>query len=141
MNSAKIENLLNLAMDVSEQERLLSPELSAGFDAAENTWEVIVRYFGTLGPLQEEYPQWRITELLNEYAVIRLPASQIDLLAGLPQIEYIEKPKQLYFEVAQGRSASCMLPVQTGRGAAGSETNLTGSGVLVAVVDSGERVI
>lgn len=140
MNSAKIENLLNLAMDVSEQERLLSPQLSAGFDAAENTWEVIVRYFGTLGPLQEEYPQWQITELLNEYAIIRLPASQLDLLTGLPQIEYIEKPKQLYFEVAQGRSASCMLPVQTGRGAVGSETNLTGANVLVAVVDSGERV-
>ena len=30
-----------------------------------------------------------------------------------------------------------MLPVQTGRGAAGSSSNLTGSGVLVAVVDSG----
>ena len=137
MNSAKIENLLNLALDVSEQERMRSPELSVGFEPADNTWEVIVRYFGELQPLQSQFPDWQITELLNEYAIIRLPESQIDQLAGLPQIEYIEKPKQLFFEAAQGRRASCMLPVQTGRGAVGSRTNLTGAGVLVAVIDSG----
>ena len=137
MNSAKIENLLNLALDVSEQERMRSPELSVGFEPEDNTWEVIVRYFGELQPLKEQFPDWQITELLNEYAIIRLPESQIDQLAQLPQIEYIEKPKQLYFEAAQGRRASCMLPVQTGRGAAGSRTNLTGAGVLVAVIDSG----
>lgn len=137
MNSAKIENLLNLALDVSEQERMRSPALSVGFDENDRTWEVIVRYFGTLETLQREFPQWQITELLNEYAIIRLPESQIQQLAGSTQIEYIEKPKQLYFEAAEGRRASCMLPVQTGRGAAGSETNLSGAGVLVAVIDSG----
>lgn len=137
MNSAKIENLLNLALDVGEQERMRSPELSVGFEPADNTWEVIVRYFGELQSMQALFPDWQITELLNEYAIIRLPESQIDQLAGLPQIEYIEKPKQLFFEAAQGRRASCMLPVQTGRGAAGSRTNLTGAGVLVAVIDSG----
>ena len=137
MNSAKIENLLNLALDVSGQERMRSPELSVGYEPADNTWEVIVRYFGELQPLQSRFPDWQITELLNEYAIIRLPEEQIDQLAGLPQLEYIEKPKQLFFEAAQGRRASCMLPVQTGRGAAGSRTNLTGAGVLVAVIDSG----
>ena len=137
MNSAKIENLLNLALDVSEQERMRSPELSVGFEPEDNTWEVIVRYFGELQPLQSQFPDWQITELLNEYAIIRLPELQMDQLAGLPQIEYIEKPKQLFFEAAQGRRASCMLPVQTGRGAVGSRTNLTGAGVLVAVIDSG----
>lgn len=137
MNSAKIENLLNLALDVGEQERMRSPELSVGFQPEQNTWEVIVRYFGELQPLRSTFPDWQITELLNEYAVIRLPESQIDQLAGLPQIEYIEKPKQLFFEAAQGRRASCMLSLQTGRGAAGSRTNLTGAGVLVAVIDSG----
>ncbi|MCI7129825.1 MAG: S8 family serine peptidase [Lachnospiraceae bacterium] len=137
MNSAKIENLLNLALDVREQERMRSPELSVGFEPADDTWEVIVRYFGELQSLQSQFPDWQITELLNEYAIIQLPESQIAQLAGLPQIEYIEKPKQLYFEAAQGRRASCMLPVQTGRGAVGSRTNLTGAGVLVAVIDSG----
>ena len=137
MNSAKIENLLNLALDVGERERMRSPELSVGYDKADQTWEIIVKYYGSLDALEQQYPQWQITELLNEYAILRVPQEALDLLAELPQIEYIEKPKQLYFEAAQGRRASCMLPVQTGRGIAGSDTNLTGSGVLVAIVDSG----
>ncbi len=137
MNNEKIENLLNLALDVSEEERMRSPELSVGFDREDDTWEVIVKYFGMLAPLAEQFPQWQITELMNEYAIIRLPQRQIEQLAQLAQIEYIEKPKRLYFEVTQGRSASCMLPVQTGRGAVGSETNLTGAGVLVGIIDSG----
>lgn len=78
MNSAKIENLLNLALDISEQERMRSPELSVGFESASNTWEVIVRYFGELRSLQTLFPDWQITELLNEYAIIRLPESQIE---------------------------------------------------------------
>ena len=137
MNSAKIENLLNLALDVGEHERMRSPELSVGYDKADQTWEIIVKYYGSLDALAQQYPQWQITELLNEYAILRVPQEALDLLAELPQIEYIEKPKQLYFEAAQGRRASCMLPVQTGRGIAGSDTDLTGSGVLVAIVDSG----
>ena len=137
MNSAKIENLLNLALDVGERERMRSPELSVGYDKADQTWEIIVKYYGSLDALAQQYPQWQITELLNEYAILRVPQEALDLLAELPQIEYIEKPKQLYFEAAQGRRASCMLPVQTGRGIAGSDTNLTGAGVVVAVVDSG----
>jgi len=105
MNNEKIENLLNLALDVSEEERMRSQELSVGFDREDDTWEVIVKYFGMLAPLAEQFPQWQITELMNEYAIIRLPQRQIEQLAQLAQIEYIEKPKRLYFEVTQGRSA------------------------------------
>ena len=46
-------------------------------------------------------------------------------------MEFIEKPKRLYFETFEGREASCILPVQT-------ELNgLTGEGILVGIVDSG----
>lgn len=137
MDSAKIENLLNLALDVSEAERARSPELSAGYDAADQTWELIVKYFGSLEPLREQYPQWQITELLNEYAILRVPQEAVGLLAELPQIEYVEKPKALFFEAAQARQASCILPVQRASGAVGSRSNLTGAGVLIGIVDSG----
>ena len=40
------------------------------------------------------------------------------------QIEFIEKPKRLYFETFQARDASCILPVQTG------SDGLTGKGIL-----------
>jgi subtilisin family serine protease len=136
MDNEKIENLLNLALSTDEEERMRSPELSAGFEPETDTWEVIVRYFGELSGLRTSYPNWQITELLGGYAVIRLPQSQVETLAGLEQIQYVEKPKQLYFEAAEGRRASCMLPVQTGRGT-GMDTNLTGAGVLVGIIDSG----
>lgn len=136
-NDAKIENLLNLSIAVDEQERMRSPDLAVGYEPEQKLWEVIVKYFGDLSQIQADYPNWEITELLNEYAILRLPESQLRQLAELSQIEYVEKPKLLYFEVAQGARASCLLPVQTGRGMSGNRTNLTGAGVLVAVVDSG----
>ena len=43
----------------------------------------------------------------------------------------MEKPKQLYFEVFQGKTASCIHSLQTGTGA------LTGKGILMGIVDSG----
>lgn len=32
----------------------------------------------------------------------------ISAIAAMPEIEYIEKPKRLYFNLEQGRSASCI---------------------------------
>ena len=46
-------------------------------------------------------------------------------------VEYIEKPKRLYFAVEQGRMVSCMDAVQN------AQYDLFGQGVLVAIIDSG----
>lgn len=137
MDNEKIENLLNLSIDTPENERLRSPALAIGFDASDNTWEVVIKYFGETDALIDAYPNWQVTSLLGGYAIVRLPEEELQILAELTQVEYIEKPKEIYFEVAQGREASCLLPVQSGRGAVGEKTNLTGAGVLVAVIDSG----
>ena len=60
-----------------------------------------------------------------------VPQEDVERLIALPQIIYVEKPKRLYFSIAQGKSASCINPLQYG------SENLTGKGVLVAVIDSG----
>lgn len=44
-NSAKIENMLNLALDTTEQEREKSISLSVGYDDKTRTWEVVVKFF------------------------------------------------------------------------------------------------
>ena len=49
----------------------------------------------------------------------------------LYKIEYIEKPKRLFFARAEGKRASCMTPVQR------PPLSLSGRGILVAVLDSG----
>lgn len=110
-------------------ERARSLNLDVGFDGEENTWELIVKYSGSLSRLEEE--GIRVTELLNEYAVLVVPESGIGRLAEVPEIEYIEKPKRLFFAAEQGRTASCVTGVQNAR------YDLYGDGVLVAVLDSG----
>ena len=129
MNDQKIENQLNLALEATEKEREKSITLEIGYDRQERTWEVIVKYSGNIQRLASEGIQ--VTELLNEYAILVVPESRIEWLAGIPEIEYIEKPRRLYFARLEGKRASCMTPVQR------PPLSLSGRGVLVAVLDSG----
>ncbi len=129
MTGQKVENLLNLALDATEEEREKSLQLDVGYNPIERSWELIVKYSGNLDAVREIAEQ--TTELMNEYAVIRILESRINELAALPQIEYIEKPKRLFFETANGRRVSCIDAVQDTR------FSLFGQGVLVAVIDSG----
>lgn len=131
MDDQKRENLLNLALDATESEREKSEALRVGYNPEEKTWELIVKYNGDLSEVAMALPGIIVTELSNEYAILMVPESLIERLTGFSQIEYIEKPKRLYFAVNMGRSISCINPVQQGG------KNLSGAGVLVAVIDSG----
>ena len=128
-NSQKRENLLNMALDVTRQERMSSPALSTGYDPGARTWELIVRYSGDLSPLKDMGVE--VKELLNGYAILNAPEELVETVSQLEQIQYMEKPKLLYFAVNTGRSASCLTAVQSG------PEGLSGEGVLTAVIDSG----
>ena len=43
MNDQKLENLLNLALNATPEERIRSEALNTGYDASDRTWEVIIR--------------------------------------------------------------------------------------------------
>ena len=150
MDNQKRENLLNLALDATEEERLKSVNLNVGYDPREKTWELIVRYNGSLESLRDE--GIRVDELAAGYAVLVVPESRIEQVSAMEQIVYIEKPKRLFFASNMARAASCLSTIQTsigagaggtGTGGAGAgvisslESGLTGKGVLVAVIDSG----
>lgn len=148
MENEKIENLLNLALEATPEELDKSLDLDVGYDAQQRTWEVIVKYGGTTAGLEnllrENFPQFysqiRITNLRNEYAILVLPEAIVNAVASLPEIEYMEKPKRLFFAVNRGKRASCISGLQTGSGAGIPDTgrnNLTGRDVIVAVIDSG----
>ena len=152
MSNEKMENLLNLALDATEREREKSLDLDTGYDRAERTWEVIVKFGGTEEALRglfaekfpEEYDRIRITNLRNEYAILLLPEHIVELVAALTEIESLEKPTLLFFAVNNGRRVSCINQLQTvgtEQGTLSSGRNLSGTGVIVAVIDSGERVI
>ena len=129
MPNQKIDNLLNLAMNVTQQEREKSESLNVGYDSKTKFWDVIVKYSGSESGLAGENIQ--VVSLLGGYAVVTLPEAEIAEYSDREQIEFMEKPKQLYFETLQGREASCILTVQD------RNTGLSGEGVLVGVVDSG----
>lgn len=127
--SQKIENLLNLALDATEEERMKSLELEVGFNPIDREWDLIIKYSGTLDAVRELASG--VTELSNEYAVITVRESLIEALAAIPQVEFIEKPKRLFFQIANGKRVSCIGPVQQ------TPFSLMGNGVLTGIVDSG----
>lgn len=129
MADQKIENLLNLALNATRREREKSLELDVGYSRDDKEWELIVKYSGTLNELREIGIQ--VVELSNEFAILTVPESLVERLADFPQIEYVEKPKRLFFQAANGRRVSCVPPVQN------PPFSLFGSGVLVAIIDSG----
>ena len=85
MPDQKIDNLLNLAMDATPQERRKSGNLNVGYDPATRLWDVIIKYSG--------------------------PESEIDKYSHRAQVEFMEKPKRLYFELFQAKGASCIRTV------------------------------
>lgn len=129
MNSQKIENLLNLSLSSTQEERERSPILEVGFDQESRTWEVIVKFHGDIRNLESEVI--KVEVLLNGYAIITIPENLIDSLSQLEEIEYIEKPKRLLYAVYEAKRASCILPLIIG------DNSLSGRGILVAVIDSG----
>lgn len=129
MDDQKIENLLNLSLQADQQEREKSLVLEEGYVPQNRQWELIVKYSGDFTPL---YPfVVRATLLLNEYAIVLIEESRIDAFSQMQQVEYIEKPKRLFFAVESAKRVSCIPPVQR------EPLSLTGRGVLVAVLDSG----
>lgn len=129
MNSQKAENLLNLALDATEREREKAPELEIGFEPEGQIWELIVKYTGTLETIRELTES--IVELQSGYAIITIREENLERFERLDVVEYIEKPKLLYFEITNGKRESCINSVQA------SPFFLSGKGVLVAILDSG----
>ncbi len=125
----KLENLLQLALQTPEEIREETEDLNVGFDSLSRTWELIVKYHGSLDVLAGigvgvEY-------LIAGYAILTVPEAFVDQMLELEQIEYVEKPKRYFYQQIPPTEGSCLEPVIF------RDPNLTGKGVLLAVIDSG----
>lgn len=132
MEDQKMDNLLNLAMDSTGRERRKSGNLNVGYSEDAGLWDVVVKYSGDAGALSGE--KILAVPLLGGYAVVTLPEEELVNFAARPQVEFLEIPKRLYFQVNQGLEAGCISPVQRDTE---SGSGLTGRGVLIGIVDSG----
>lgn len=125
----KLENLLQLALQTPEETRERTEELNVGFDGDARTWEVIVKYHGSLDVL--EVLNVQVEYLIAGYAVLTVPEALVEAVAELEQIEYVEKPKRFFYEVTNPTEDSCIQQLSR------RDLSLLGRGVLVAVPDSG----
>ena len=124
-----MENLLNLALETPEAVRLQTDNLNVGFDSGSHSWELIVKYHGSLDGL--EALGVSVEYLINSYAILTVPEQLVEAVSNIEEIEYVEKPKRYYYQDIGPAADSCMTQVTL------RDPFLSGEGVLVAVLDSG----
>lgn len=125
----KLENILNLALETPEEEREQTESLNVGYSAETRSWELIVKYHGSLDRLREQ--NIVVEELIAGYAILTVPEALVDTVSETAEIEYVEKPKRFYYRQTDPAGASCFPPVTM------RTPFLNGRGVLLAVLDSG----
>lgn len=125
----KLEDLLQLALQTSEETRERTEDLNVGFHTSDRTWELIVKYHGSLDALN--VLNVKVEYLIAGYAILTVPEQLVEVMAELEEIEYVEKPKRYFYQVTNPVADSCIVQV-TGR-----DLSLSGQGVLIAVLDSG----
>lgn len=148
MDNEKIENLLNLSLNSTREERERSSVLETGYSSQEDTWEVIIKFSGEFQELLQKFLQIRGQELLYQYALLIVPESMVDIVAADMQVAYMEKPKRLFFAE---RNVFCNPTKDSdqikNRFVNRIEENMvlsstqfsddTGKGVIIAIIDSG----
>ena len=125
----KLEDMLQLALETPEGERERTEDLNVGFDGETKSWELIVKYRGSLDAL--ERMGVTVEYLLAGYAVLTVPEGLVERVAEIPEIEYVEKPKRFFYEAVGPAEESCIAQVTR------RDPFLSGKGVLLAVLDSG----
>ena len=93
--------------------------------------EVIVKFNGDILEISRNL-RAEVEILLQGYAIITIDQADIPKLYSYIQVEALELPKNLYITSQYNLISSCIRSVQNDR-----NLNLTGSGVVVAVIDSG----
>ncbi len=127
----KRENMLNLALDTDETQRIRTEDLNVGYE--DGTWELIVKFHGDLAEaVATVSPDIRVEILIAGYAILTVPEELVDEVSDLEQIEYLEMPKRFFYSQAvRIQDNECFMPVILG------QPYLTGRGVLILVADSG----
>ena len=126
----KIENELNLSLELDNAERNKTENLNTGYDAGNNEWELIIKYTGEVRE-EVEALGGSIKELLGGYGIVTIPENSIRNLANLNNVLLVEKANRLIYETEYSKLASCITKYQR------PPYNLSGEGVIVAIIDSG----
>lgn len=106
--------------------------LNTGHDPGTDLWEIIIRYNGDILKIGNELGI-EIEILSANYAIATLTLDKIPLLLDYTEVEHIETPKTIVLnDLSEDLRKSCITNVHSS-----SEFNLSGSGTLIAILDSG----
>lgn len=130
---SKLSTELNLALNSSFEQRSKSLDLNVGYNAEDNSWELIIKYIGALEKLSEKY-NFTYVELLEQFAIILIRSENILEFINEPEIVFVDKPQKIFDQqfLLTGYNESCFNVGIEDKG-----NTLTGKGILVAVIDSG----
>ena len=113
--------------------------------------KVIVKYYGSLDKVREIDESVKVSELLAQYAIVDIAYELLDELRNVPEIIYIEEPRRVYPTRADKSDAGKMdgifknAPEETEEKVEImqnriSENGLSGKGVIMGIIDSGDCV-
>ncbi len=91
--------------------------------------EIIVKFNGDIYSIAQRTGA-QVELLKQDYAILDIPRENIEMLYEYAGIEDIELPKRLFLGTTYNLTSSCIRTVQ-------DSYRLSGSGVVVAVIDSG----
>ncbi len=90
----KLEELLQLALQTPEEVRAQTEELNVGFNGPARTWELIVKYHGSLDVLEDL--GIKVEYLIAGYAVLTVPEHLVDRVAELKRLSMWRSPSGIF---------------------------------------------
>lgn len=128
----KTDATLQILTVVPKEEIQEATELAEafGFDLAGRV-DILVKYNGDIEVVARE--QGGVAQVIsNNYAVLSIPINNVSNLLTYTQVEYMETPKLLQYNISASMVEACITPVQNN-----PPYQLQGEGVLLGIIDSG----
>ncbi len=127
----KINPELELAININNYTS--GSSLYIGYNTADDSWTLILRYSGDIHDLEMEYLN-KCIYLLGGFAIIEIYTYNIDRLLRDPRILYIDKANYFSYGSVSNSYEKLSMCI-TNR--FNSRYDLTGAGVCVGIIDSG----
>ncbi len=96
----------------------------------EGRTELIVKYNGDIGRVAQRLGA-TVEILNNTFAILTIEVEQIPQLYTFPEVEFLELPKTLTFELFRNLANACITRVH------GQRFGLRGQGTIIGIIDSG----
>lgn len=132
MENHKADSRLNLLLTLRAGNQSLEDFL---YNANPESFELILKYNPLTEPFSSPY-LLSFTPLVSGFAIVNIVPQGIPDLLNSTSVEYVELPKEMFYQLNNALSASCIS--STGNTGLQYSTSVeTGEGVLIAVIDSG----